>query len=441
MTRGAGVAAAAGRRWRDLVGRIDRAGWVLLAVTAAALVIRLVVASRLATVRGFQDGDQGDYQLLAFNLIGGNGYRTSGGLTAWRSPGYPVFLAFVIRAGHALPFEASIRGIVGVAQAFVGAGTVLLTGLLGRRLGRPKAGMVAAAVLAVWPSVVLLTAMVLTETLFTFLLVAAVLVAVWDEDPGRRRCLAAGVLLGAATLVRPAALPVAVVLVGWLIVRFATPGARRVGLRRAGTLVAGIAVVLAPWVFRNYLDLGAFVPTDLHGGYALCQSNRPGAGPQDPDDPACRVEGADEVRNDRILRDRALRWMVEHPDSASWLVVRRAGVLFGEDGDVVVELVDPRAPDPRFSEAAAYDLTRLSNRWWWVVFPVGAVGTVLLLRDRRSRVVALAFLAVLVLPLLVTVSPRFHQPVAPLLALGVGAVAEAAWRRLRRGSKVAADSR
>ncbi len=423
---------------------MDRTAWALLVVTAVALVVRLVVAHRLAYVRGYQEGDQSDYRLLAVNLIGGNGYRTTGGLTAWRSPGYPVFLVLVIRAGHALPLDTSIRGIVGVAQAFVGAGTVLLTGLVGRRVGRPRAGVVAAGVLALWPSVVLLTGLLLTETLFSFLLVAAVLVVFWDDPPDRRQCLVAGLLLGAATLVRPAALPVAVAVACWLVVHRG-PGRdalSRDTLRRLGAFLGALVLVLVPWTFRNYLDIGGFVPTDLHGGYALCQSNRPGAGPQDPNDPACRVQGVSEVENDRILRNRALRWMVRNPDSASWLVVRRAGVLFGEDGDVVSELVDRQGPDPRFSAPTSRALTRLANLWWWFVFPLGVVGTGVLLWDRRSRGVAIAFLAVLVLPLLVTVSPRLHQPVAPLLALGVGAVVEAVWHVARaRGSSPPGESR
>lgn len=403
---------------------MDRAGWWLLAIVVLALAVRLVVAVRFASVRGFDGGDQSDYLLLAQNLLDGQGYRTTGGPTAWRTPGYPLVLAAVLRVAQALPWDLPVRGVAGVAQATIGAGTVALTGLLGRRIARPAVGLVGAALLAVWPSVVVLTAVMLNETLFSLLLLAGVLVAFWHPLPSVRLGLAAGGLLGSAVLVRPAALPVALSLALWLAI---VGGGRR----RVAAVLAGVAIVMAPWVVRNAVVFDALIVTDTHGGYALCQSNRPGAGPADPDDPYCRFQGATEVENDRRHRDRALEWMVSHPADGARLVVERMAVMAGNDGYIVSELADRDRPDPRFPPMLEYDLTRLADGFWRVAAPLGALGVGLLLVRRRSRPATLVLLSVMVLPLFVTVTPRLHQPIIPLLALGVGAGIDALWRRGR----------
>ncbi len=419
---------SAPRRWvarlRAVVGGRDRSFWAVLAIGAAALVVRVVVAHRLGYVRGYNDGDQADYRTLAYDIIGGNGYRTaSGARTAFRSVGYPLFLAGAIRIGHAVPVELPIRMIIGFAQAVVGTVTVIVTGLLARRRCSPLAGVVAASVLALWPSLVLMTGIALTETLFTCLLACGIAIAFWSEHPGERRLRWAGVVLGLATLTRPAAVPVVAVVALSVWARRADADRAR---QACGALAVGFLLALLPWVFRNALEMGSFVPTDTHGGYALCQSNRPGAGPEDPADRYCEFRGTSEVANDRRLRNRALHWMATHPGAEAVLVVQRAGVLLREDGDIVGELVDPNGPDPEWSPATADTARRVADWYWWVVLAPAVVGVAILVRRRSTRWLAASYLSVMTLPLLVTVVPRFHQPVAPLLAIGVGVAVEAA---------------
>lgn len=417
--------ALAGRLRGALTGR-DWSFWVVLGIGAVALVARLAVAHRLGHVRGYDEGDQADYRSLAYDIIGGNGYRAvGGGRTAFRSPGYPLFLAGVIRLGHAVPVDLTIRTIVGIAQAVVGTVTVIVAGFLGRRLCGPVVGVVAAAVLALWPSLVVMTGVTLTETLFTCLLLIAIAVAFWSRHPGVVRMRWAGVILGLAVLTRPAAVPVvAVIAVSVWVGRVDGRKARRV----CGAFGAGFVVALLPWMFRNILEMGAFIPTDTHGGYALCQSNRPGAGPEDPADPYCDYRAQSEVANDRRLRNRALRWMATHPGSEAVLIVQRAGVLLREDGDIVGELVDPEGPDPAWTASTAESVRRLADWFWWALLLPAAFGVAVLCRRQRTRWMAAAYLSVMALPLLVTAVPRFHQPMAPLLALGVGVTVQAAVR-------------
>ena len=136
-------------------------------------------------------------------------------------------------------------------SAALGTGTVVLTGLLGRHVGGPRVGLVAAAVAAVYPGVWAWDAMLLSETLSLFLATLCLLLAYRAlEQTSVGRVLAVGATCGAAALARselillvPALLlPVAIVppSVDW--------GAR---LRRLAAGVAAAVVLMAPWVVFN----------------------------------------------------------------------------------------------------------------------------------------------------------------------------------------------
>ena len=68
---------------------------------------------------------------------------------------------------------------------------------------------------------------------------------------------------------------------------------------------------------------------------------------------------------------------------------------------------------------------------YWAVFGLwlGIPGVALLLvRSRRARWWVLAMSGTLIPPLLSYVSPRYHLPFVPVLAVGAAALLVAAWR-------------
>src|SRR5207248_11180376 len=64
-----------------------------------------------------------------------------------------------------------------LVMCVLGAGTVVLIGLLGRRVAGPVAGIVAAVIAALYPMLFQSDAVPMPETLYTFLVTAAVLLA------------------------------------------------------------------------------------------------------------------------------------------------------------------------------------------------------------------------------------------------------------------------
>jgi 4-amino-4-deoxy-L-arabinose transferase-like glycosyltransferase len=178
-----------------------------------------------------------------------------------RPPGYPLFLYAVYGLGGGRLAAAAV-------QVVLGAAVVGMVFWLGLRLGGEAAACAAAALFALDPSSFLYTQLLLSEALFTFLLVCFAVCAVelWG---GRGRAwpwaLAAGAALAAATLVRPLTyylLPAAGLVVlagqsgrrGWcaaagLMVLFLLPGALSVGA----------------WQWRNYRQSGYLRYSHIEG--------------------------------------------------------------------------------------------------------------------------------------------------------------------------------
>lgn len=128
-----------------------------------------------------------------------------------RPAGYGILL-WLLR-----PFR-SFEAVVAV-QHLLGLATGVLIYLLLRRRGLSGRGAaLAAAPVLLYGGIIELETLILSDTLFLFLLVAALTVLAW---PGRspRRLLAAGLLLAAATLTRTIGLPVLVLVLLWLLLK------------------------------------------------------------------------------------------------------------------------------------------------------------------------------------------------------------------------------
>jgi 4-amino-4-deoxy-L-arabinose transferase-like glycosyltransferase len=238
----------------------------LAAITVLAILARVaLMVPRLD--RELDDPD--NYLPLAQALATGRGFVWNGHPTAYRPPLYPLMLAPLVAAlGSNL-----VWGVFGLHLA-LGVGTVALTVIAARRWGwsGPRR-LLAAAIVALDPVLVVQARAVMTETLAACLL-AATLAALASPAPnGLRGSIFGGLGFGVAALCRPSLLPaagltaVAALLTG--------PGAWRVRLARMVLLVGTTAAALAPWAWRNERALGQPIVTTTHGGYTLVLANNP----------------------------------------------------------------------------------------------------------------------------------------------------------------------
>jgi hypothetical protein len=235
--------------------------FALGAIGLAAVVVRIVFIVVVApTVPAL--GDATAYHLLAEHFAHGGGYiRPFDNLllhvqrpTAEYPPLFPVLLAIPARLGaHSVDQQR-------IFCAFVGAGTVMLVGLLGRRVASAPVGLVAAALAALYPMLFLTEATLMAESLYVALVTAVLLLAyrAFDE-PKPVRFVVLGAAIGLAALTRAEGVLLGVVIVVPLgfFLRDLTARAR---LGRVVVALGVAALVVAPWTIRNAVKFHALIP-------------------------------------------------------------------------------------------------------------------------------------------------------------------------------------
>lgn len=246
----------------------------LAAIAGGALVVRvvfvLVVDPRLP-----DPGDATAYHLLANNLADGHEYIRPFDFrilhvarpTAEYPPLFPALLA--------VPsfFGAKSVDAQRLFLCFVGAGTVALIGALARRVGGPVAGLIAAAIAAVYPMLFLSEAVLFAESLYVMLTTGMLLLAYRAGDaPSPLRFAMLGLVIGLSALTRAEGLLFAVVLVIPLALTIHSLATKRRFLL-AGTAVGVAVLTVLPWTIRNVVQLHAFVPISNNIGTAVDGAN------------------------------------------------------------------------------------------------------------------------------------------------------------------------
>lgn len=260
--------------------------WALVVILAATFGVRLwyVYGAELTPV----SWDAAGYDASARRLLQTGSYAypdsmfdSAGEMTA---TAYEEFVtrrpnAFTVPGYSAL--LAAVYGVTGTGEGRFAAArtvnvlisvlTVFLAYLIGRRLLDGRAGVLAAAICAVYLPYTWATGLLLTETLFTFMCAATVLACIEAlERSSVAWALGAGAVLGLAAMVRPIFLLWPVFVVLYMLAD------RSIGLKRASAMLAaaaaGVLLVLAPWWVRNYRVYEHFVPMTTSSANVLAAS-------------------------------------------------------------------------------------------------------------------------------------------------------------------------
>jgi hypothetical protein len=407
--------------------RIDdsRARRLIVAAAALGLALRLLFALTYWVDRPLTH-DEHEYLSLARGLASGAGFVYDGEVESGtaqrfgRAPGYPLFLA-ALDAGRPVPTSTPLR--VKIAQSLIGAATVWLLGLIAATAMGPGAGVAAAGLAAVYPPLVTVPAYAFSETLYSFVAFATVVVlqrAVDGPSPGDRQsspivfALAAGLLGGAAALVRPAMLlfmPLAFV---WLLAR------RRPAL--AAALTAGVVVMVLPWTIRNVGIYDRVVLIASEGGVTFWTGNNALARGEGDLAANPAIKEADLALRQRhagltpeqlepIYYREAFAWITAEPDRWLLLTLRKAFYTIVPIGPSYA------VHSPRYRLASIVP--------YLIVLPFAVAGAVRLWRSPR-RPAALGLLAgsAVLMCLVFFPQERFRIPVIdPALLVSAAALA------------------
>ena len=230
----------------------------LIAIGTLAFALRAAWALVYARV-DFGPHDALFYEAAASNLANDVGFhQLLGGASAHWPPGFPFVVSVLYRI-----FGIHLK--LGLAlNVALGAATAMLLYLLAREaLGR-AAGQVAGVSFAILPAPIFFTGLFLSETMFIFMLVGFLALAVFLPDR-RWTPIALGVAAGLAALAKGEGvlLPVIPLAMWW------TGTVQGAWLRRAAVLLAAMALTIAPWTIRNAIEMDAFIPVSTNASTTL----------------------------------------------------------------------------------------------------------------------------------------------------------------------------
>ncbi len=260
-------------------------------------------------------GDAADYDNIAHNIISGRGFvSTRMNLYSYRPPLYPIFLALL----YSLSSPNYLTVIL--IQSILSSLTCWLVYMIAESIFQRTAALSAAALTAIYPGLIYYSTQLLSESLFIFLLYSAVALFYRSRNrPGK--WILMGVLLGLASLCRPIALPLTLLLLPFFAFNL-THGVRR-------WLVVFLFTVLAilPWTWRNYRIHHQPVLITTYGGANLWLGNYPGStgyiGSPEGIQTLLRKKGIPEPEKDSLCYRKALSYISNNPGGFLMLSAKR----------------------------------------------------------------------------------------------------------------------
>lgn len=400
----------------------------LAAVAAVALAVRvafaIVVDPQVPDV-----SDAGAYHLLGTHLAEGRGYIRPYDLTLLGkvrpTAEYPPLLPAVIAAATVVGID-TVDGQQ-LVLCVLGTVTVVVIGLLGRRVGGATVGLVAAAIAAGYPMLFQSDAVLMPETPFALLVATALLLAYRAAArPGLDRFALTGAAIGLAALTRAEGLLLAPLLLVPLAVRLpGVTGRRRLGLGLAGLLAA--TLVVAPWTVRNAVRFdGAFVPVSNNLGTALDGANCDKTWSTSQTGlwlyecfGGFDLSEQGEAEAAAFHRARGVTYIGDHLGRLPVVLAVREARTFGAydiDQQIVVESFEGRT----------VRWQTVGTRTWWALAPIAVGGLVVLLHRRRLVWPLASTLVLVVVTTAVTYgNQRFRMAAEPAVVVlaAVGLVA------------------
>lgn len=389
---------------------------------------------------GTEIGDERSYVQLATNILQGHGFADGPGRpTSLRPPLYPALVAAIWSVAGSDNLQA-----VRFADILLALLTTALVYQLGRRAFTPAVGRYAAAIFWLYPSLIFFNFLILTETLFTLLLVAFVLLSVMlVQRPRAWTAVACGLALGLAALTRSVLWPLPLLLCPLLIWLIRAPVKARLALPLL--VLGGYALVITPWAVRNTKLQGVVEVVDTMGGLNLRMGNYE----YTPDDrmwdavsltgDKSWVHGLDvpgvptEGQKDKWAQRKALEYMRAHPE----VTLRRSLIKFADFWGLEREFaagVSQGLFAPPFWLAAIASVLVVAA--YITVTVLAAFGIWLTPPDSRVHLLMLLpIVAIMGAHTIVFGHSRYHIPIVPILAVYAAAFLDLGrqvnWRRHR----------
>ncbi len=328
-----------------------------------------------------------------------------------RPPGYVLFVGSVYRIAGIENFAAvrqtqAVLDSLSVVLLYV-LGALVFGGLTGRLVGAT-----AAVALSFYDFSALFVGRILSETLFTFLMLAGLALAVAGL---RRRTVwitfVAAFVLGWATLTRPFLIFLLPAYAFWIALAPHYPNLTWLEKKRGHVIAAvvGMALAIAPVTWRNYQFHGTFIPISTNGGFTLFHSLAGSEVLTAPDELGTKddVEALElgEVAQAAEFQRRAVAYLIDHPADLRPVTARKIQVLLAAKEGFKISHVLMNTPD----DARFYPLVLILGLLSVLVRPF--------LHWHARLLVYAAIASQVLVSLLANAEVRYRVPVVWLLAL------------------------
>lgn len=404
---------------------------ILAAIVAFAFVLRVGAAARFvgldAPPSESANPDQLEYEAIAWHLASGKGYTLGEGqVTGIRTPGTSLMLLPV----YLLTDRSFALGRVWFA--LISALTCAVTAWAVRPYVTPWVGLVAAAILALYPGHLYSAMHFVSEVPFAFWVAVGVgcsLRAMFGRSYAW--AIAAGVAWGAAIHTRPNFLLVVPAACTFACIDLYARRWRRVTVVAIQAIV--VVALLAPWVVRNYFVFGSPALTTISGQGLWGAHN-----PVTFNDP--RYFGS-WYPTSKLIDD-------EHPISGNEVERNQLALTYAKDEMRKSRHLMPALTVAKFRQLLSpfIDTPNRVTYWafafgWIAVAPFILVGGWVLWR--RSRLMTFVLLASVAAILATTFmfygSARFRDAIAPVFILFAAAGVVALFRRGDLGPPLSTD--
>jgi len=396
--------------------KFNKDHYIMPAIFFAALIIRLIFVVKSANV--VLSSDAAGYDMLGLSIANGSGFSDIfGNPYSFYPPGYPFFLSMIYRLfGHSY---LAVR----VIQSVVGSLNCVLIWLIAKALGAKRAGVIAAVISVIYFPFIKSTELLLTELIFTFLLLLMTFLLVRAQKILTfQNVIIAGILLGIAVLTR--ATMIFYILFALPVFIFGAVSSRSNFFKKYVIFCLVFIIIVVSWTIRNYSVYHKIVPIATQGGATLYSSYCPPGG----------IFGKLATEDDPVIAEAA---RIQSQAEQSDFLVKKT-IDFIKKNPVKVCILELKKIMYFW---APFDWEIVGGRWFNVIYLLSApffiYGFMLAcIEFKRFYSVLLPIIYFQVMALIFYGSPRFRLPIEPFLFMlsALGALKIYEFYRVRKSA-------
>jgi 4-amino-4-deoxy-L-arabinose transferase-like glycosyltransferase len=405
---------------KESINHVKSLRWLIITILITALILRIawVLAIPTQPISDFKE-----FNRIAVSIADGKGFvGLDGKPTAYRPPGYIFFLAGIYSLFGPNDFIARL------VNALLGVLTCWLTYILTIELFNKRTALIAALMIAIFPSLIAWTNILATENLFIPIVLSAMICFLKAVKLPKVRwswLFLSGFLLGIGVLVRPATLILPGILVLTLILRkrfriFSPQGIRELGkyLLIGSVISLLMLATVIPWSIRNSIVFGHFILVSTEGGITFLSGQNAFSLTDEysldgPVFEQLNAEKLDEISYDQRAYQLAFQFIRQNPWIEMRLIIHKFINFFKDDvSGISYNVLSSLTPIPDWLVVVLKGLAQV-----YYMFVMGlALASIFLKRYLKDRWYFIQFLFIVVwvvIHLAFYGKDRFRLPLAP----------------------------